>query len=387
MRYSVASFLAGAVATSLPLSALADVPRRGPYGGCGEIAARWDAPRGALVLIDSGPNSLIKPIINAIGETYTHEMVAESADAASQSEIRTPGSGTCNYPIDVQALTYGYPGMQRSMNMGAIYADIYGGVAFRDSGSIDIIWHYGDASRANAIADAIQSTPTSDSGVLQTYYDYFLDGTSSTGDHSDQCFFSCPFDPFNCFVFCGDTVHRMYRGGDLSPYSLHQYYDIEGTYLGQSGWALRNGSMSASYCSYAYALGGPPMTPFLYEHDETWNAGWALAGAVYDNCRRGLGWFTSLICGGTGHVCERAVNMVLNCMRLGDCNNNTAVWQGYIDPPDARAWTISPDRLGGHSARFAQEVAAGNPPTTWAADSVEHDLQWNAAGSVYGCYR
>ncbi len=387
MRHLVASSLVGAVAMSLPMAVLADVAHRGPYAGCGEIAARWDAPRGALVLIDSGPNSLIKPIINAIGETYTHEMVAESADAASQSEMRTPGNGTCNYPIDVQSLTYGYPGMQRSMNMGAVYADIYGGVAFRDSGSIDVIWHFGDASRANAIADAVQSTATRDIGVVAPYFGYFLDGTASVPDHSDQCFLDCPFDPTSCIVFCADNVHQMFRGGDVSPYSLHQYYDIEGTHLGQSGSALRNGSVSSTYCSYAYASGGPPMTPFLYGHDETWNAGWALAGSVYASCRSGLGWFTRLICGGTGAVCERAVNMVLNCMRLGDCNNNTAVWQGYIDPPDARAWTVSPDRLGGHSDRFAQEVAAGNPPTTWAADSVEHDLQWNAAGSVYGCYR
>src|SRR6516165_6088390 len=126
MRHSVAS-LAGAVAMSFPFSALADVPHRGPSVGCGEIAARWDAPRGALVLIDSGPNSVIRPIIDAIGETYTHEMVVESADAASQSEFQIPSGGTCNYPLNVQMLTYGYPGMQRSMNMGAVYADIYGG--------------------------------------------------------------------------------------------------------------------------------------------------------------------------------------------------------------------------------------------------------------------
>jgi hypothetical protein len=389
MKHLSASSVVGMVASYLSGAALADVAHRGPYAGCGEIAARWDAPRGALVLIDSGPNSIIKPIISAIGETYTHEMVAESADAASQSEMRQPGSGTCNYPLDVQSLTYGYPGMQRSMNMGAIYADIYGGVAFRESGSIDVIWHFGDGARANAIADAVQSTDTRTTGAWISYFDRFLDGTYSLTDHSDQCQLTCfdPSDPSTCFILCGDNVRQMIRNGEVSPYSLHQYYDIESTHLGPGGSALRNGSVSSTYCSYAYALGGPPMTPFLYEHDETWNAGWALANSVYASCRTGLGWFTRLICGGTTHVCERAVNMVLNCMRLGDCNNNTAIWQGYIDPPDARAWTISPDRLGGHSPRFAQEVADGRPPTTWATDTVEHDLQWNAAGAVFGCYR
>jgi hypothetical protein len=341
------------------------------------------------VLIDSGPNSVIRPIIDAIGETYTHEMVVESADAASQSEFQIPSGGTCNYPLNVQMLTYGYPGMQRSMNMGAVYADIYGGVPFRDSGSIDIIWQFGDAQRANAIADAVQSTDTRTVSVSIPYSQQFLDGSWSVTDHGDQCQMFCvdPGDPTTCLVYCGDGIHQVIRNGDISPYSLHQYYDIEGTHLGQSGWAFRNGSVSSTYCAYAYALGGPPMSPFLYEHDETWNAGWALANTVYAHCRSGIGWFQTLVCGGAGAVCERAANMVLNCMRLGDCNNNTAVWQGYIDPPDARAWTVSPDRLGGHSPRFAQEVAAGNPPTTWATDTVEHDLQWNAAGAVFGCYR
>jgi hypothetical protein len=373
-------------------AAFADVPRRGPYTGCGEIAARWDAPRGALVLIDSGGNSAVKPIINAIGETYTHEMVVESADAASESELLPPTGGTCNYPLSVQMLTYGYPGMQRSMNMGAVYANIYGGVPFSDSGSIAVIWQLGDVQRANAIADVIQSTSTVDVQVLIPYYDRFLDGSYSLSAHTDQCQTICgdPTDPTSCRVMCGDYIHRMIRNGDVSPYSLHQYYDIEDTHLG--GGALRNGSVSSTYCSYAYALGSYavgalPMTPFLYGHEETQNAGYALANSVYATCRNGLGWFERLICGGTQTVCERAANMVLNCMRLGDCNNNTAIWQSFIDQDDARARTVSPDRLGGHSARFAQEVADGNPPTTWATDTVEHDVQWNAAGTVFGCFR
>jgi len=314
-------------------------------GGCAWVSGHWDAPRGSLVLINS-PGSTIRSIINAIGETYTHEMVVDGPNSASQSELKLPGSGTCNYPLNVQELTYGYPGMERSLNMGAIYADIYSSVPFRlGAGSSDVIWQLGDAARANAIADAISATATSDDPV-----------------HTDY-------------------VHRIIRSGSVSPYVLHQYYDIELTH--ELGPSLYNGSMSASYCAYAYALGGPPMSPFRYDHDATYNAGWALAGAVYDGCRGQVGFWERFFCGGADPVCQAASNMVLNCMLLGDCNNNTAVWQGHLADGAARAWTISPDRLGGHS-RFAQEVPL---PTSWATDQAEHDVTWSSAGLVYGCYR
>jgi hypothetical protein len=293
-------------------------------------------------LINS-PNSIIRSIIDAIGETYTHEMVVDGPDSASQSEFKLPDpGGSCDYPLNVQQLTYGYPGMQRSLNMGAIYADIYSSVRFNfGAGSNDVIWQLGDSARANAIADAVAATPTADDS------------------------------PY---------IHRLLRGGAVSPYVLHQYYDIELTH--QLGPSLYNGSMSASYCAYAYALAGPPMSPFRYDHDPTYNAGWGLAGAVYDGCRGRVGFWQRLWCGGADPVCQAASNMVLNCMLLGDCNNNTAVWQGHLADGAAQAWTISPDRLGGHS-RFAQEVP---PPTTWAADPG-HPVTWSSAGLIYGCYR
>ena len=322
------------------------------YNGtsCGCITGRWDAPRGSLVLIDSGPGSAIKPIINEIGETYTHEMIVQSADTAAQSDYRGPDTqDDCDHPLEPTSLALGFPGMEKSMNLGAIYADIYGSgsIAFSPGGSAAVIWLLGDPDRANAIADALDQRPAVD--VL---------------------------------VHSGEYIHRTIRNGDVSPYGLYQYMNIEGTYLGEGGTSLNNASASSTFCAYAYALGGDPMTSFDYAHDETVNAANAFWQSVYNQCRAGFPWWGIFFGCPSSIGCNHAAAMVLNCMATADCTqNNNFFWQSALTPPDSHASSISPDRLGGLT-RFINEVPR---PTTWATDTA-HWVQWNIAGEVCGCF-
>src|SRR5260221_13746375 len=193
---------------------------------CGCIDAQWSAPRGALVLIDSG-DSGVKRVVSAFGEQYTHEMIVQGPGSAAQSEETTPViTSSCDYPIDVNSLEFGFPGMEKSINVGAIYADIYGGgsVQFSPSGTSNkVTWQLGDPTRANAIADALDAAPATDVQVSP-----------------------------------GQYVHRILRNGAASPYSLYQFMNIETTHLGASGSSLNNGAVSSTFCAYAYALGGPP---------------------------------------------------------------------------------------------------------------------------------
>jgi hypothetical protein len=370
---------------------------------CGEIYGRWDVPRGGLALInDDGPDAIIKPIVSAIGETYTHEFVAESPDIASHSTAGGPRRvDSCTRPIVVGDLERGHPGMTGRLNMGAVYNQIYGtgersGVRFGEwQGNDQAIWHLGDTNRANAIADAVQATGTFPYGTRRSWcYAGPLPSSlvstfpDSCGDYSDypewlEGYLGCPY----YTTVCDFPVHRLNRNGDVSPYVLYQFVDIQGTHLGSSGSSIRNGSMSASYCAYAYALGGPPMTPFRYEHAETRLAAFEFWNKIFRTCLAGVGWLERLFCGGGDVPCTHAANMVVNCMANDSCGDNTYTWQeSTTQPSDFRAWTISPDRLGGHSARFAAEVAAGNPPTTWSADTVTHYIRWNAAGPTFGCW-
>src|SRR5262249_24882331 len=153
------------------------------------------------------------------------------------------------------------------------------------------------------------------------------------------------------------------RNGQASPYVLHQFVDIEGTHLGPSGTSVRNGSMSAAYCAYAYALGGPPMSPFQYSHPASLFAANDFFNKIFTDWRNGLGFLGRLLCGGDA-PCWNAGSLVLNWMVFGPdaCGDNSqSRWTSAVADESFRAWTVSPDRLGGHSA-FMYEVP---PPTTW----------------------
>ena len=287
--------------------------------------------------------------------------------------------------------------MTARLNMGAVYGNIYGGssIPFQEwQGSAQVIWHLGDATRANAIADALQATPTLPYQSSRWWYypcPGILPPSHWAATYPDLC--SDVFDPTLCdyaggyATVCNFTVQQLSRNGQISPYVLYQFVNIEGTHLGPSGTSAFNGSMSASYCAYAYALGGPPMQPYRYGHAESALAADEFYNFVFNTCVQGIGFFGRLLCGGDAGVCGRAGNMLLNCMINGPgaCADNTETWRVAIPDPNFGAWTISPDRLGGHS-RFADEVRAGNPPTTWSTDTAYHPVRWYSGGSSFGCW-
>jgi hypothetical protein len=171
----------------------------------------------------------VKTIVSHLGEVFTHEMIAQDYGYASQSEYAGPTKTIdCSYPLDANSLQFGFPGMEKDIGAGAIYADIYGGgaITFSRAGSPTVIWQQGDVNRANAIADALNAKPY-----------------TSVQVHPGA-----------------EWVRRTLWHGNPSPYGLYQYFNIEGTYLGDSGQSTNNTSVSSTFCAYAYALGGAPMT-------------------------------------------------------------------------------------------------------------------------------
>jgi hypothetical protein len=302
----------------------------------------------------------VKTIVSHLGEAFTHEMIAQDYGYASQSEYAGPTKTIdCSYPLDANSLQFGFPGMEKDIGAGAIYADIYGGgaITFSRAGSPTVIWQQGDVNRANAIADALNAKPY-----------------TSVQVHPGA-----------------EWVRRTLWHGNPSPYGLYQYFNIEGTYLGDSGQSTNNTSVSSTFCAYAYALGGAPMTSFDYGHQETVNAAYAFWNYTYTQCYNGLPFllkttpFSILVpqCS-PSTICNNAAAMIVNCTAVGGAycaQNNNSTWQGALTPTSSHANSISPDRLGGLT-RFIHELPR---PTTWAAD-VTHQLVWNSAGMTCGCF-
>ena len=51
-----------------------------------------------------------------------------------------------------------------------------------------------------------------------------------------------------------------------------------------------------------------------------------------------------------------------------------------------RALLLSGSLGAGHEMH-ARACVASLAERGWATDTVEHDVQWNAAGTVFGCFR
>jgi len=284
-------------------------------------------------------------------------MVVQDSNTASQTEYGGPtATSDCDHPIVVGSLQLGFPGMEKSMAAGAAYADIYGrgnpGFDQYGNGTSAVIWLLGDPVRAGAIASALNAAPSSSTVVRGGPW----------------------------------TISRVLHNGAVSPYGLYQFMNIEGTYLGEGGTSLNNTSMSASFCAYAYALGGPPMTPWSYGHTQTVNAANNVWNDVYNKCLNMLTWWQVVLGGLFGCPasvrCNNAAAMVTNCFVMGDCSqNNNIWWQSTLTPADSHAVTISPDYLGGQGP-FINLVPR---PTSWATDTV-HFLNWNVSGESCGCF-
>jgi hypothetical protein len=237
---------------------------------------------------------------------------------------------------------------------------IYGSsISFDPGGTTAVQWQFGDAARANAIAAALDAQPYSDVAVGPN----------------------------------GEVIHRILWHGAVSPYTLFQFIDIQSTYLGTTGTATNGGTVSSTFCSWAYANGGPAMTTYRYGKDETVAAANNFYNYIFNQCMGrdrslALKVFQSTL-GPFGDcsqsdACAKVANMILNCTVLGDtnCGNNTqSPWWGMLNQTPTTAVSISPDRLGGLT-RFLNEQPR---PTTWAAD-MQHVLTWSAAGQVCGCY-
>jgi len=314
-------------------------------GGCGYVPAVWNAPYGAIVLSRSngGP---IKPVIDAIGEHYTHSMLSLGTAGIIHAEMRTPAQSgwptVCTRPLDAGQLQYGNPGAEQ-INLAGAWADLQGE-------EITPAYQWGDPAAAAAIASWTTSAP-------QTV-------TQSQSDGSV-------------------VIARKLRDGAPINYSLYQYRNIEQTNQPVSASA-NNGIVCSTFLSWAHVQAGAGVVPaYTYGQPLIANAASSLFNTVQNACSSGVGFWSALLRSVSCpfyNVCENAGDQVTNCMSANQCaTDDNAIWHAVRDDPAATATSISADRLAGLPPH-------GAGTTVWSYDQAYHPIVWNGPGAQYGCW-
>jgi hypothetical protein len=336
-----ALILAASAAAARPTLAQ---PTGFPIGdNCGLVVAGWNAPRGALVLNHSttGP---VPAVMSAIGEFRTHSMLSHGpGGSVTHATMTTPDQNgwplVCGLPLVAGQLEQGYPGLE-TVNQGAIYGALYG----PNGGTTYLEYLVGPTANQEAIAAAVEALPID--------------------------------------VDAGGIIHPL-RNAARAPYSLSQYRDLQDVNQ-PGGSSNNNGVVCSTFLAWAHAQAGQGVVPpFTYPHSKVNAVAYSLHASVYSDCASGLGFWgsvgISLVCP-FFDVCDNAANQVTNCMGTGMCSaSDSTLWTAVANDPGAVARSISPDRLGGWS---------GHPISSsiWAA-SPGYQVQWNAPGAVFGCWK
>jgi hypothetical protein len=329
---------------------------------CGSSAAAWNAPDGALVLSRSqGP---VGGTLSGVGEYRTHSMLAHGNGWMTHSTMFSPSTTGwptyCSTPLDTRELRDGYPGAS-IVPPGGIYAFLYGG---------------GSSAEYVAYQRSCNSVEC------------------PNGDGSDVARWLLDSSPHEWAVSRVDSSQGIYRLHMGEPpratnYSLYQYRTIEGVNYGGAAW--NTGAVCSTFLAYAqYMADKRPVTAHTYSHDAIVSAMNGLMSAVEGDCNDGIGFWKNIAVNLTcfENICDDAARQVANCMAVGRCDSSDEggnTFASVRDDPSATATSISPDRLGGWGGHPWDGYLQGSGVSVWAAD-VEHDVQWNSGGNVYGCW-
>jgi hypothetical protein len=173
-------------------------------------------------------------------------------------------------------------------------------------------------------------------------------------------------------------------------YSFYNYMNVSGRPYAEQ--TIEHGSQCASLIADQFRqANGDYIAPHTYSHAQTVNAGNALYNAVYSQCKSGLGDWGNIGAAVTCafpyfdlDICDDAARQVRNCfVDPSKCNSSSdSPWNNVKNNANARARSISPDRLLGTHGHFPAGSAHAGP---WSGNA-EATVQWSSAGNVYGCW-
>ncbi|HEY8208843.1 MAG TPA: hypothetical protein VIG99_15240 [Myxococcaceae bacterium] len=322
---------------------------------CGSAPAGWNVPNGSLVLT-RGSGGPVTAVLDSVGEYRTHSMISHGPGGEVTHEtMHNPGTNGwptyCSTPLRVGELRDGYPGASR-INQGAVYRTLYG------SGTLEYIAY----QRSRTAAGYDENGATVANWILSS-----MPTVTVTSQQNG-----------------GQTLKRLIGpNGAILQYVLYQYRDLGNVNYGGTGW--NNGMVCSTLLGHAnYRAGFGAVNAFAYNHSQLQTAGNALYNSVESECNSGLGFWgsigTSITC--FESICDDAARQVRNCMSAGQCNtDSSSVWNGISNDASTVARSISPDRLGGWSGH----PYTGAGVSVWAYDT-SNTVQWNAGGTLYGCW-
>jgi len=339
---------------------------------CGGSAPGWDAPWGAGVwTVSNGPT---KAIMTALGETRTHSMLSHGPGQwMTHDTMFTPGTNdvceACDNPFRTGELQDGYPGASQ-IDPAAIYKFV--------SGYASIGYNRG-----------YPNTPGTS------------DGQNQGGLIADFAWNNLPYEwkPSYQNGSYGHWELKWPGTNTRIEYSLHQFKNMEDV----AYWGAQpstNGTTCSGFLAYLqYKANEAEHSWTYYVSQPTYTnaqvsaAANGLQGAVEGECDNSIGFwgdfgagFACFWCDGDLNICDDAGRQIVWCMKDGDgnCHKGHSDWS----MSGATANGISPNYLAGYGFPYgppATDSGDGVYHSVWSWD-YQHALNFNQAGSAYGCW-
>jgi len=337
-----------AVASSVFVLSLVGAAQADTGGGnsvvCGSAPGSWNAPAGAAVNSKS-QSGVVSNILSTLGEYYSHTMLSHGPNQMSHAAMQTPRANVWNSSTDnwnEPDILQAGPGAA-TVNMGGAYAFIYQQpegapmtVDYVDGGSVGLA--------ASAALLALPDCASITDGKCRTQI----------------------ADPSGTRYIIGFRVAGATYRHSYGVYTFVNSYNIpSGVQTTTPYGALQ----CATFMSMALNWGGGgTMTPHLYPNTAIAPAVQKLYDVIHDFAQAG---------GANTGTQAILANQMTNCFTdYHTCSDRTATpWQAFKATGTAN--TISPDRIRGINGH-----ADVSSPWKGATQAV----QWNAAGTVYGCW-
>lgn len=324
-------------------------PARADTGGgnsvvCGSAPGAWNVPNGASVNSRS-QSGVVANVLNQLGEYYSHTMISHGATWMSHASMQTPRANVWNSSTDnwnLADILQGGPGAA-TVNMGGAYTFLYRQpegppmtVDYVDGGALGV-------AAANALL-ALPDCATITDGKCHTQI----------------------ADPQGTRYIIGFRIAGATYRHSYGVYTFVNAYNIPSGVQTTTPYAALQ---CATFVAMALNWGtGTTMTSHAYANAVVAPAVQKLYDIIHDFVQAG---------GGNAGTQALLANQMTNCFTSPTkCDDRTATpWQAF--KATGTASSISPDRIRGINGH-ADVVS----PWKGATQAV----QWNAAGTVYGCW-
>ncbi len=352
---------------------------------CGSTNAGWNVPNGATVY-EIAPG-VVGDLLSQLGEQRSHSMLSHGPGwwVTHSTSIMPPNVADCDNPVSKSFMAASTPGLS-TIDQGAAFTFLYSNgpqptALYYQRGTV-LSGPGGDVDTGAAVGNLYLGSPAA-------FYDmnWLPRGSGS------------------------NTVWSMSFGSTSGPqlpiyYGWSQYMNVGSTAQGfppaQTGQTAQG---TGVVCSTSLAMWQHDalantftytgdVVPRSYSVAQTQAAAHALWNDIYNMCSgvsniANGGEFTVSVWSGLAclgiSVCSNAANQVVNAFADdGFVNDQAGEWQNIV--ANNGATSISPDDVACWNGNGTGAPCSGSGSSFWGWDG-NNLVQWNNAGSSYGCWQ